>query len=800
MSVIWYKVWFDLWHNKVRTLLAVLSIAAGVFAVGAIFGMNDQLLAGMDRAHAAVSPSHINMFLNTRIDRDTAISLKKIKGVEDVEPYNQVTVRYKIRPEEDWRQGVVDMRDDFEHQKYDVLQLQEGRWPGKDSIGIERLSSQYWNVDIGDRIIFKIGNTERALPITGKIRGPMVLPPLFGGQAQFIMDAEGLTRFDVPEGKFAALRVRVTPYSDAFAKEIASQIKERLAKQGVGVAATFMQDPNKHWGRPFIEGFNLVLQILAVVSLFASVVLVFNTLTAIITQQTDQIGIIKAIGGTTGTIVKVYLAGVLVYGVLALAISLPLGTFTAFSLTQTFLNLFNIDYNVFQVSNRAVVLQVLAAIAVPLLAALWPVLSGAAITVRQAIASYGLGGDFGSSWLDLAVEHIGQRILPSHYAIALSNMFRRKGRLILTQLVLVTAGSMFLMVMTLSSSIARTLDNDFARSAYDTRLQFYDNQRIDRTVAIALEVEGVEKAEVTFSQPATILRQGQKVKEAGLGAELTGIPRGSDMYRPLIVAGRWLKPGDGRAIVMSKETADKNNIQIGDTVTLDLGELGKDDWQLVGLYQLIFGGEFSVNTIYAPQDAIFEAAKKYNQGAILDVRTRVHTEAYAGAVTAQLKELYEGRNMKVYFSRTVYESRHASDNQFGLVMIMLLSVAVIVAVVGGVGLMGSLSISVVERTKEIGVMRAIGARSGTIMGMFVMEGVLQGLLSWAIALPLSFILSQPVARALGQVMFQANLDYQYNFGAATIWLVLIVVISALASILPARNATRISVRESLAYA
>ena len=63
MSVIWQKVWFDLWHNKVRTLLSVLSIAAGVFAIGAIFGMTDKMLSGMDAAHQSVSPSHINMFL-----------------------------------------------------------------------------------------------------------------------------------------------------------------------------------------------------------------------------------------------------------------------------------------------------------------------------------------------------------------------------------------------------------------------------------------------------------------------------------------------------------------------------------------------------------------------------------------------------------------------------------------------------------------------------------------------------------------------------------------------------------------
>lgn len=130
---------------------------------------------------------------------------------------------------------------------------------------------------------------------------------------------------------------------------------------------------------------------------------------------------------------------------------------------------------------------------------------------------------------------------------------------------------------------------------------------------------------------------------------------------------------------------------------------------------------------------------------------------------------------------------------------MLLALAVIVALVGGIGLMGSLSISVVERTHEIGVMRAIGARSRTILGMFMMEGLLQGLLSWLVAAFLSFVLFRPLANALGQAMFGANLDYRYDFSAVLIWPVIILVISTLASVLPARNAAKISVRQSLAY-
>jgi putative ABC transport system permease protein len=799
MSVIWAKVWFDLWHNKVRTLLAVLSISAGVFAVGAMFGMSDQLLSGMDNAHRAVSPSHINMFLDRRVTRSYAESLTSVEGVEDIEAYEGITVRYKTSPDSEWKEGIIALRDDYEHQKYDMAQLKEGRWPGKDDIGIERLSSQYFGLNIGDPVIFKIGKSEKSLPISGKIRYPFVPPPQFGGQAYFFVNGPGAERFGVPDGEFSALLIRVKPYSTDYAKEVATAIKDRLGKDGIGAPAVIYQDPDKHWGRMFVEGITLVLQVLAIVSLIMSVVLVFNTLTGIITQQIDQIGIIKAVGGTSATIIKVYLTGVLVYGLLSLFVSLPLGMFVAFGISQWFLNLFNIDYNTFRFSQLAVGLQVGAAIAVPLLAGLIPVLQGAAITVREAIASYGLGGDFGTSRLDRAVERLGARLLPSHYATALGNMFRRKGRLILTQLVLITAGTMFLIVMALSSSITFTLDEEFGRRGYDATIWFNNNQRIDRLIETAKSVEGVTQGEVWYTHSATVLKNGQHTKEAGLGSELDGLPADSPFYKPLIVAGRWLTPGDGRVIVMNRETADKNKIQVGDTVTLDLHELGKDDWQVIGLYQVIFGGGFSTDVIYAPQDAMFESIKKYNLGGMLYVAMREHDAAYTKNLTLQLKDTFEGRGMKVAQTYTVKELLEQANGQFGIFVGMLLALACIVAIVGGIGLMGALSISVVERTKEIGVLRAVGARSPTIMLMFVMEGVLQGIFSWIVSVLVSLLVSQPLAQALGQVMFSTNLFYQYNQSAVLIWLIAVIIISTFASIIPARNATRISVRASLAY-
>jgi putative ABC transport system permease protein len=801
MDVIWYKIWFDLWHNKTRTFLAALSVAAGVFAMGAIFGMSDMMSTEMDRSHRSVQPPHITVYLTTPVDADTIRSVQDVPGVKGVEPFNELSVLYKIHPGDNWRQGLIHMRGDFTNQKYELVQLRQGDWPSdKNALGVERMAAQYNKLRIGDPITFKLGNRERTLSIASLIRHPFVPPPMFFDLSVFFMSGAGLERFGIPDGKYGSFYVQVTPYSSDHAKSVATAIKDKLAKQDVGVATFVYQDPNRHWGRGFMDGLNLVQEVLAVIAVLMGAVLVYNTLTNLITQQTNQIGILKAIGARNSTIGGVYLVSTFIYGALALVIALPLGALVAFSVTRYFLDLFNIDFNQFQVSGRAVQFQIGAALAAPLLAGIPPVFRAASITVREAIASYGLGEQKDPSRMDRAVDRLGERWLPSQYATALGNMFRRKGRLLMTQLVLITAGSAFLMVMSLNSSISLTMDRIYARSRFDSMIQFAQNERLEHVSALAGGVAGIDRLELHLMQSASMYKAGQLVKEAGIGTSVEGIPSGSDFYTPLIVAGRWIIPGDGRVLVVARESAKRNNILVGDTVTLDLGELGRDEWEVVGVYDPVFAGGFNPDTIYAPLGALYNATKKFNQGSMLYVRTTAHEGTFTGPLTTQIKNTFEDRGLKVGQSITQVEQRASNNNQFSIVVTMMLGLSVIVALVGGIALMGALSIGVIERTKEIGVLRAVGARSRTILAIFVMEGVLQGLLSWLLAVPISVLTSPLLAGALGQAMFGATLDYQYNWRAVGMWLVFMLVISAVASIVPASRATRISVRDSLAYA
>ena len=397
---------------------------------------------------------------------------------------------------------------------------------------------------------------------------------------------------------------------------------------------------------------------------------------------------------------------------------------------------------------------------------------------------------------------MAERLLPSPYTIALGNMFRRKGRLLLTQFVLVLAGAMFLMVLTLSASVTHTLDLELNRRQYDMRLFFFVHHRSDRIEALLEDYPGVAEAEAWYSATGTVLREGEEMEDTGgLGAELFGIPPGSTMYAPLIIDGRWLAPEDtGRVAVISRDTAEFNDVAVGDTITINLGDLGEADFEIIGTYQDISPDVFSTDPIYAPAPAVVGVTRQTNRANQVVIRT-TGDDIDNSALLMQLDEYLSSYNMEVspFFSRTRDQDREYAYNTFGIVNQILFSLAIVMGIVGGIGLMGSLSISVVERTREVGVLRSIGGTSPVIMTMFILEGVLQGVLSWVLAVPLSWLLARPLAAILGETIFKTSLDFAYNYTAVAVWLVAVICIAFLASIIPAHAAGRISVRESLAY-
>ena len=123
--------------------------------------------------------------------------------------------------------------------------------------------------------------------------------------------------------------------------------------------------------------------------------------------------------------------------------------------------------------------------------------------------------------------------------------------------------------------------------------------------------------------------------------------------------------------------------------------------------------------------------------------------------------------------------------------------AIVMAAVGAIGLLSTLSMSVFERQREIGVMRSIGASSFTVTSQFLTEGMLVGMSAWIVAVPLSYLLAQGLISSLGMDEFIEGIGMEPI--ALVIGLIGMIVITVLASLGPSLGAARRTVSTILRY-
>jgi putative ABC transport system permease protein len=791
MNTVWRKVWRDLWRNKARTVLVVLATAAGVFSLGMTFGMTGLMRQKMVESHRATVMAHLMFWTTGVFQQDVLDTIARDPEIADVEAVAVGEIRWQMEGEDKWRFADLEARPDYEGQRMNRAELLEGTWPTGRALVAERLSANFYDIGPGTTVIVDFGQRERRLPVSGVARGQIVLPPQFSDIATFYVTPETLAWLTgQPEG-YNGFFAQLDSFSQEGAEEAAQRIGQRL--EFMGLTRTdegyFITDPDVHWAQEQLDTMLLGMAVMGVICLGLSAFLIINTMNAVIVQQVWQMGVMKVVGATFWRVARIYLATALVYGALAILLAVPPSAFAAYAISAWSLDLFNVPFESFEIVPSALLIQVVVGLAVPLLAALVPVAAGARITARKAIDTRGLGGGFGRGLLDQVVARV--RRLPRPLMLSLRNTFRRKGRIVLTLTTLVLGGAMFIVIVSVRDSMDATFDALLADFGHDVMVRFDRPQRAERLVGVAGDVSGVARAEVWSGAWASIsLEEGGKRQ-----AYLWGVPSDSAMFGPRIVAGRGFVPGDGRAILLNTKIAEDEGIQIGDRIELAVGE-GESTWTVVGLVLNMHNNQ---RENFVPLDALAWEIGSVNRGNILMVATDVHDLPTQQRVARELDLALTARRIDTDRVTSAIEERETERSMFqGLVGIML-AMAVMAAVVGGLGLASTMSINVVERGREIGVMRATGATSLAVAGIFISEGVLVGVLSWLLAVPISYPGARFLSDALGDSLIRIPLEFTYSVDGVGFWLLVVIVLSALASLWPALQATRVSVRESLAY-
>ena len=544
-----------------------------------------------------------------------------------------------------------------------------------------------------------------------------------------------------------------------------------------------------------IDGVGMVLAVMAIASLGLSVMLVINTINALIAQQIPQIGIMKAVGSTRRQIMTMYLSAIAVYGLLSLVIAVPIGAYAGNALAQWMLYLLNVPVTPFEILPNVLLLQVLVGLLAPLLAGLYPVLQGVAIPAANAISQTGLGrGQYGRHLIDRLIS--GIRGIPVMAALSLRNTFRRPGRVILTLLTLTVSGAFFIMVYSTQYSFEHTLDKIFAGFGYEVEIDFEQLQRIDEVIPLIESRPNVKNAEMWVFRTANAKVPGAEGPGSEYEVFVRGVPSESPIFKPQLTAGRMLDPMDKRAILLNQKLAGKMGVGVGDEIIIDLPDVGETRWTIVGLVFDLNGRD--QNTAFANIDTLNLALRNVGRAAVAMIQGTDQSLATQQAIEADLIAFFDARRMKIGYSDVATEDRNNASAQFSILTQLLMMMTILMAVVGSMGLSGTLSINVIERRREIGVMRAVGASSRDVGFIFTGEGLMLGLTSWIFALPIGLSAGPAFVLALGEVI-----DFPAEYYPAThgvwIWLGIVIVLSIIASWVPARRATRISVNESLAY-
>ncbi len=793
----WYKVLSDIQGNMTRTVLVVLSIAVGVFAVGMIATSREILSKDMSASYAAIDPAHATIIVRDAFDQDLVEVVRHMREVGEAEGRRSVSVRFQAGPDE-WRDLQLFAIDDYDDIRINKIWSESGAWPPPErEVLIERGGFQ-GGLGLDDK---KVGHTllieppnlkTRQLRIAGVTHDISRSPPFFSGVAYGYITFDTLEWLGEPRD-FNELHIVVA--ENAFDREhverVVKKVEDKVEKSGQVVVFTEINKPGESPVHDPTQAMLLLMGVLGFLSLLLSGFLVINTISALLAQHVKHIGIMKSIGASAGQIMGMYFVMVLIFGVCALIIGVPLGALGARANINFIAGLMNYDIVNFYVPPLVIVIQVAVGLLVPFLAALYPVIAGTRVTVREALTDYGLGGgEFGESFIDRLLKQV--RSLSRPLLLALRNTFRNRGRLALTLVTLILGGATFIAVFCVRDSLLLTLDEALAYFQYDIEIDFSRPYRIEQIEREALSVPGAVSAESWLFVPSLRIRDDDSESDRLL---TIGLPAGTEMLRPTLLEGRWLLPEDENAVVINSEVVkEEPDVKVGDEIVLKTEGLERT-WHVVGRVKSVLVGPF----LYANYPYLAHVLCEVGKASRMHVVTEQHDGDFQSEMVKRLEERFNRLGLRISSTGTNYDLRNQIESQFDIIVVFLLIMAILLAVVGGLGLMGTMSINVLERTREIGVMRAIGASDRAVLQNVMVEGILIGVISWCIgtlaALPISKLLSD----AVGLSFMQEPLVYTFSVSGTLLWLVVVAGIASLASYLPARSASQLTVREVLSY-
>jgi putative ABC transport system permease protein len=815
-SLLAVKLRRDLRATWSRFVLMVVAIAVSLTVFGGVLFAWATMGRETTRAYVSTQPASATILLDQGIDAEEMAAIagraRGRPGVIEATGRTQFTTEVRVNG------GTRDLPlhvfvaapdDPLRMAKFFV---QDGTWPpAPGEIFLGRDSLTLLDVAVGDTVTVETPSGQSLrLRVTDTVYDPSLSPSPQEQTGRGYLSTASLATSG-GQAVLDQLKIQVagpgeaTPTRDRrTVVAVAGDIGEWLQREyGLAIREIQVPEPYAHPHQGQADALLLSLLAGGAAALLLSTILVANMLNTLFTQQIPQIGIMKAIGARSGSIGRLYLAMTLLVAAAATLLAVAPAMAMGRGLAGQAFGFLGIDPGSLDPEWWTYLVIVAVGLALPPMMALVPLVKASRTTVRAAIDHHG-GGSAPSAATGVLARLSRLRRLDRGLLMALRNTVRRPARFLLSVGLLASAGTVFVAGMSLSSGTEAIAEEQKEQRKWDVDVQLVGPASMDRVVTVVKRVPDVTRVEGFNVVQTGLAGPGQipvtrTYPDQGHGrVSVTAVPSGATLFTPPeLLEGRWLNPGETGAVVLNQIARNNTvpGVGPGDTVELSVGGTSTT-WRVVGIVQERGG---SSGGVYATAEGFAEATGEPQQVSQLRIATDSHDEETRRAVADAARETLIEAGIEVQSAASVIRSEAVTAGHLGPIVTIVLAIAVAMGVVGGIALATTMSANILDRTREFGVMHAIGAVPKAVRRIVVAEGVFLALTSSLVAILPALGLTALLGAGLGNLFMDAPLPFRVSMLAVGIWLALAILGGALATDAAATRASRITVREALAY-
>ena len=807
MSPRYKKVFRDIANNRTTSVLLLLALVVGVFAVGTMLNAFSVLRREMGKNYLGSNPAHASIRVEHPISASESQTALAIPGVLMAEGRSGLRARMRIGDE--WRMLLLFVVEDFANVRMNVFLHESGsRFPGPAELLVERSAYRVMKNREGDALAIRTaGGPVRTLRIAGTVFDPGLAPAWQEETGYGYVSTAALPALGEAVG-FYEMRITVRPGFDV--RETAGALADELVRNGHPVHEIQIPPPAMHPHQGQMTAVLTLFIVFAFLLLVLCSLLVASAMATLMKRQVREIGIMKAVGARTEQVSGVYVCFVLSYALGALAVAIPLARITSSLLAVRLAGILNLNLYDRAPEVWSLGVQVIAGLVFPLAAAFYPVWRAGRISVRETLDARGVQETFRRGGIvDLVLR--SARLLKGPWRMSVRNSVRARARLLLSAGLLAVAGALFLSALFVARSWDESLRSVVTSRLYDLEIRAGEGPRSALPVRPLTELPSVRRLEAWVREPAAFAVEGTPYAFAhtypdqghGSFAIMAGPPGEGLLQMPLIAGSRLEDipasitgppPVALNHLARALSALEGRPVRIGDVI--ELAHSGRvSQWRVTGFVEDLG----SPATAYVRRADYERAVSGRAATNLLRIAFTSRKPASVRIQTTAVESLLDasGSSVEMLFSTALLKSA-VSEHMFVFIA-TLISISVLTAVVGLLGLMSGMGMSVLDRTREIGVMRCLGARPGLIRTMFLGEALIGAVLGGFAALPLSIPLAYSIGVLIGNMAFRTTLQLTIVPEAILLWAVLISVGSLLAGLIPANSAARLTIREALAY-